>query len=464
MTRRRNKDRLRLKGRSLRKVISLTRRAEAAIRNNRLEEATRTIRALEKASGHTSAGAYYYAGWLCYRVLRDYAKAEALFLEAIRLGHRAATAWHNVGCVRREQGKLAAAAAAFADALAINPDLHDSLIALGNTLIELGDDAAAEVCYERAMAVEPATADGRYSRSLLDLSRGNLERAWRDYEARWQCDFFLMEHNRTYAAPMWDGGPVARLMVTAEQGMGDAIQMLRYVPLLADRCEQLVLEVHAPLLRWIRATWPDLDVRELGAVETGYDAWVGTMSLPLWCGTRAGGDIPACPYLAPPAARLDGDYRTGHLRVGMVWAGGVLTRHDWRRSVPLDVFAPLFGVPGIAPVSMMVERAEGLEAYPQVAPMAPVADFHDTAALLCHNLDLLITVDTASAHAAGALGVPVWMLTPALPDARWQRHRSDTPWYPSMTLYRQDVPNDWRGVVARIVDDLALLASIRRAA
>ncbi len=366
------------------------------------------------------------------------------------------------------------AEALYRQALRAVPDHPGWLSSLGNTLRALGRLAEALDLHERAIAAAPGDAELRFNRALALLAAGDFSRGWREYEWRW------MRVSRRKHGSWWKGDALGSrtILLHAEQGLGDTLQFLRYVPLVGATGGRIVLEVHAALVRLCQGLPGIAEVVPTG--ETGseqsvqFDVQCSLMSLPLLLGTTLETIPAATPYLHPDPA-LVAAWRqrlpdTGALRVGLCWAGA---RHvtdagarliDQRRSLRLAELAPLARISGVQFVSLQKgEPADELRDAPAglnvLDPMPAVTDFADTAAIVCH-LDLVISVDTSVAHLAGVLGRPVWMLSRFDGCWRWLHGRDDSPWYPTMLLYRQEHPRDWSGVVARLRRDLIPTASL----
>jgi hypothetical protein len=285
------------------------------------------------------------------------------------------------------------------------------------------------------------------------------------YEERWRL---LESAKPRLGQPEWQGEDLdgRTILLVAEQGYGDTIQTLRYLPLVAARgAGRIVLHVERPLVRLAASAPGNLVIVPKGAPLPPFDVWRATLSLPGIFNTTDT-TMPAAPYLQPRPPIIErwrgrlGDLRG--LRVGLVWAGSPHHVNDYRRSIGLERLKPLLSVPGVSFVSLQVgPRAADLA---KLAPDAPVVDitseltdFAETAGAIL-NLDLVIAVDTAVVHVAGALGRPAWVLLTFCPDWRWLLERSDSPWYPSLKLYRQEKSGDWDGIVERVTGDLAALA------
>ena len=334
--------------------------------------------------------------------------------------------------------------------------------AAGQALCQL--EWAAASC-RRAIAVNPADANAHYNLSTVLLSRGQLRQGFREHEWRWE--FPVMKQARQFlGAPQWDGTPGdgGTLLVFPEQGLGDTLQFCRFAPMAAARGWRVVLAVQQPLLRLLTGMagvqrvvpWP----ADIGV----YDRHCPMLSLPTALGTDLD-SIPAAPYLrADPAMadawrrRLTAEHGTAP-RIGVVWAAAArplpeLQEVDRRRSLPPDLLAPLFPIPGLRFFSLQKGVPPAPPQFPLIDHMADMDDFADTAALV-DALDLVISVDTSMVHLAGGMGKPVWMLDRFSPCWRWLEGRDDSPWYPRMRIFRQTAPGDWPAVIRRVADALA---------
>ncbi|WP_044564112.1 tetratricopeptide repeat protein [Azospirillum sp. B4] len=362
-----------------------------------------------------------------------------------------------LGAVLMAAGDLTAALDRALEAARLAPD---NATAHGNVAMLLsgqGRPAEALDYFERALALPGASADIIWARSLTRLLLGDFALGWRDYEARWQTGQ-MAPAKRNFPQPQWRGEPAAgrTLLLHSEQGFGDSLQFCRYAPLAAALGFRVVLEVRPPLVRLMRSLAGAAQVVAEGDPLPPFDTHSPLMSLPLAFGTRPD-TIPAPPaYLAAdPADAIAWRDRVAvscpagtRLRVGLVWVGNSrmdlpeMVAVNSRRSLDARLLAPLMDVPGVAFFSLQKDAAvpDGL---PIIDLMAGVRDFADTAALVA-NLDLVISVDTAVAHLAGALGRPVWLMNRFDSCWRWFLERTDTPWYPTMRLFRQAAPGDWR--------------------
>ncbi len=400
--------------------------------------------------------------------LGQFGEAIILLQQAVRLRPKFAEAYNNLGLARSEAGDLREAAEALEQALRLDPRYAEAHTNLGNNYKEQGRLPEALACYEMALALQPKSLTPRWNRSLALLQRGEFGRGWPEYDARLQkpdCEV------RTFPQPLWDGAPLAgrTILLHMEQGLGDMIQFLRYAPLVQRQGGRVVVSCPARL-RQLFGRCPGIDVLvdEKGELPA-FDVHAPLLSLPARFQTTLE-TVPAdVPYLsADPALVERWEPRLAELRgmrVGVCWQGNPRHRSDRQRSFPLAELEPLARVPGVTLVSL--QRGPGAEQQARVARRFHVEEvandldqeagaFMDTAAIMTH-LDLVVTADTAIAHLAGALGVPVWIALARVPDWRWLLGRDDSPWYPTATLYRQRTTGDWGPVFAAMARDLERL-------
>jgi tetratricopeptide (TPR) repeat protein len=395
----------------------------------------------------SSFGAHYNLG-NALAAIGEHFEAARLFRRAAALNPGFAGTYNNLGHALRETGDEAGAGAAFARALALAPDDALLHVSHGNWLREHGDLAGAERCFRTGLSLAPEEPLLNYGLAITLLNMGRFREGLAAYEWRWP----VIGATPPVSAPRWAGesDSAQTLLITAEQGQGDVIQFLRYVPLAARRL-RVVLEVY-PLLRRLAATLPGpAALVTRGEVPPRHDFVCPIMSLPRILGLDDAPLGTEQPYLHPdPADAAQWAKRLAAVpgcKIGLVWAGAASYATDRRRSVPPH----LFDILARDDVSFI-----SLQKDPVARPALALADwtrelldFADTAALIS-QLDLVIAVDTGVAHLAGALGKPVWLLNRYDSDWRWGREGETTLWYPRMRQFRQKKLGDWGPVVEAI--------------
>lgn len=388
-------------------------------------------------------------------------EAEACFGRALRIMPDYPRAFHGLGKLRHAQGKFDDAIANYRRALDLESGYAEARHDLGCVLQDHGKLEEAEACYAMALDENGLLAEAHFGRAFLWLKRGDFERGWPEYEWRWQLPRIAP---RNFPQPLWDGASFQGkvLLLHAEQGMGDTLQFIRYVPLVKERGGTVIAAVHKPLMTML-AGFPGIDqFFSLTDPLPHFDVHIPLLSLPGVFKTRLE-TIPAkVPYLFADAQLCERwRQRLGSLsgfKIGIAWQGNKKYVGDRFRSLPLTEFAPLARVPGISLVSL--QKGAGSEQLGNPPAGLSIWDlgseldettgaFMDTAAVM-KQLDLIITSDTSIAHLAGALGVPVWVALSATPDWRWLLDRDDCPWYPSMRLFRQKKLGDWPEVFERM--------------
>ncbi len=350
-----------------------------------------------------------------------------------------------------------AALASLETALRIAPDYPDACDNMGGALLALDRPEAALPWFRRAVALDAGQTQARFGEAMALLALGRLREGFAAYKSRW-LDARFCADLRDYAAPLWLGGtdPAGRtLLLHAEQGLGDTIQFARYAPLLRQRGARVVLEVQAPLVGLL-APLADAVVAA-GDALPAHDLRTPLLSLPHACGTDLDSIPAAIPYLPRPPPWPD--VRAAGLNVALTVSGSREHPEDALRSLPVAALEPLLAVPGVTLHLVQTELAEADAAWLRARPSVRrhdgrLRDFRDTAGLLS-AMDLVISVDTAVAHLAGALGLPVWIMLQHAADFRWLRQRADSPWYPTARLFRQDATRQWPPVVARVAAALA---------
>ena len=358
----------------------------------------------------------------------------------------------RLSCVLIGAGHLEAALEVAEAGLRADPGCAEAMVNRSIALESLGRVEAAVAAARNALAAAPANPGVRHHLGTTLLAAGALTaEAWGLYEAR----LSLPGVRALPTARRWDGGALEgrTLLVHAEQGLGDTLQFVRYVPLAAARGGQVVLAVQPALVRLLQGTPGAAEVVAAGSALPAFDVFVPLVSLPGVFGTTLDSVPPPLAYDVAWAPR-----EAGGLRVGLVWAGGAVFADDRLRSMPAAAMDGLAGVPGVQFVSLQL----GAAALPAGAEdgMAGVRDFADTAARVA-GLDLVIAVDTAVAHLAATIGVPVWLLSRHRGCWRWGHGRADSPWYPGLRVFRQARPGDWGGVMQEVRAALVAWAGSR---
>ena len=378
-----------------------------------------------------------------------------LITQAIQIDSTKPLFFTNLGNAFQKQGKLEKSAQAYQKAIQIQPDYAEAYFNLGNSLREQGKLKESTQALQKAIQIQPDYADAHFNLAMLLLLQGQFVEGWEKYEWRW--DSSLQSQKRNFKRPLWDGTSLSgkSILIYAEQGFGDSIQFARYIDLFPDTATIIV------------ACQPELksllkSIDRIGTLVTkgedipNFDFHAPIVSLPHIFGTVLE-TIPAkIPYLYPDKNSdfeiLSDDERD--LKVGITWAGSPTHINDRNRSISLNDFKCLLDIEGCEFFSLQVgEHHRDIKqcGYSRIIKDLgkQFTNFHHTASVIL-QLDLVISVDTAVAHLAGALGKPVWTLLPFVPDWRWMLNRSDSPWYPSMTLFRQRKRGDWHSVFQEI--------------
>jgi Flp pilus assembly protein TadD len=459
-------------------------------------------------------------GWenlsLAYEHLDDLDNAIAARRKAIEINANTAEDWHRLGTCQGKTGEFAAAIESLRKSIELDPSINGAHHDLVLALCRSGEsDAAEEAAFRRIGMIQKVDAEmvrpvadgfkntGKFERAtemwrrIVDvdptcseaqgqlamclITLGDYENGWRLYESRWDCDSFN-DNLRRDPKRQWGREPLGRpdvagktILIYSEQGIGDTIQFVRYAALFARSDARVIVQCHwsvKSLLEkcaGVRLVYSTLDKLP------NYDWHVPVFSLPHVFGTTID-TIPAeIPYLTvDPGRRKSWDAKIKsatpagtRLRVGIAWAGNPKHKNDANRSIHPDLLAPLADVEGVAFFNLQKanenEKAAMQPSRPRLIDFtSSLYDFAETAALVDH-LDLVICADTAVSHLAGALGKPVWTLLPFIPDFRWGLQGSQSPWYPTMRLFRQSKPRDWPGVMERVVDALNILAANHQA-
>ena len=402
---------------------------------------------------------------LALAALGRYTEAIASHQHALAIRPNFAQAHNNLGTALHALGRYDEAIASYQTALLCEPNYAKAHNNLAYALAALNryDDALAS--YGRALAIDPGYAQAHWNESLARLATGDFATGWEKYEWRWRCRDFTSPR-RNFSQPLWRGREKTAgktILLHAEQGFGDTLQFVRYAPLVAATGARVVLEVQAPLTSLMHDLAGVEVVVARGDPLPPFDFHCPLLSLPLALGTTLRSVPAEVPYLRPPPAKTfhwrESLAQRDHARIGLVWSGRKTHKNDRNRSIALARLQPLLSIPGITFVSLQKEirqeDAEALGRFPQIIHVGDqLEDFSDTAAVAA-TLDLVISADTAVAHLAGALAKPTWVLLPFSPDWRWLLNREDSPWYPTMRLFRQPRLGDWDSVIERVKAELS---------
>lgn len=437
-------------------------------RMGKLESAEASLRkALElrpaDADANNSLGLVFQS-----RGLTD--QAIAAFSEAVRIRPDFVLAHNNLGIAWSDNREFEKAVSAFQRSLELIPDQANIHMNLGACRLHQDQIEKGIAAYRRAIKLEPELEEAHKQLGTAYFYQGDLPRGFAEYEWRLKGEKAVI--SSSIPQPRWDGGDLngKTILLHGEQGFGDLIQAARYVPLVAAKHGRIVIGCYPELVR-LFADLPYVEkITKIGEVASPFDVYCPFMSLPLAFGTTLL-SIPAyVPYLYPKpdlvrtwSQRLGP--RDGKVRVGLVWAGRGEHENDRNRSIRLNQLACLKDVSGVSFYSLQkgpagAQIADSVFAGHLIDWTTDLNDFVDTAALLA-NLDLLIAVDTAVVHLAGAMGKAVWLLLPTPPDWRWMLRRPDSPWYPTIRLFRQKREGDWGEIITEMREALAMTGQQR---
>ncbi len=387
-------------------------------------------------------------------------EAIAAYRKALDINPNIAAAHNNLGYTLAEMGRLDEALASYRTAVELKPDYIDALLNLGNALQANGQVEEAIASFQRVIDMRPDNAGAHWNKSLALLLKGEFREGWAEHEWRWRRTNFTSPC-RNFSQPQWKGEEVRgrTVLLHAEQGFGDTIQFVRYAPLAAERGARVIVECQPEMVALAQGMEGVAQAVPAGQMLPPFDLHTPLLSLPLAFGTTLETIPDKVPYMNPPPAlaqawREKAPPEKGRRKVGLAWAGSPTRQDDRYRSLPLSAFAPLAAAKAVTFYSLQKGKpAEHAGEAPPGITMVDLTDdlrdFADTAALIA-NLDLVITVDTAVAHLAGAMAKPVWVLLEFAPAWRWLLGRSDSPWYPTMRLFRQSKRGDWEGVLAQV--------------
>jgi Flp pilus assembly protein TadD len=383
----------------------------------------------------------------------DIGQARRHYVKSFRSRHGFPEAQYNYASLLQQCGSLEEACREYRAFLEQRPRHAGAHNNLGNTLIGMAQPAEALKHFKRSLDIDPGAPEVRFNRGVAQLTLGHFREGWRDHESRFEAPGSA---SLRPAGTEWKGQPLKgkRLLMYAEQGLGDTLQFIRFGPAVQQRGARVTLECPAALVKMLSRMPAFETVLARGAHKPPFDFQLALMSAPQRLGTTIH-TIPPAPYLTASPGFVD-DWRSHMMsvssaasaRVGLCWTGNPQHKNNRNRSMAPSLFDGLRDLPGIAFFGLCPDVGDWPD-LPLLPLARPLVDFEDTAALVA-NLDLVITVDTAVAHLAGALGTPVWILLPYAADWRWLTDRGDSPWYPSAKLFRQSKPGDWVEVMSRV--------------
>ncbi len=401
------------------------------------------------------------------KMLGKFKEAVEKYQEAISIKPDLAVAYNNLGDAYKELGLYEKAVEQCQKAVELMPDSGEVHVNLGNVLLKQGEIQDSILHYQKAIDMAPDYADAHYNKSLALLLTGNFDEGWKEYEWRFRSGEIALDIGfKDSGLPVWDGSCLEdkTIIIQSEQGAGDSVQFARYIPIVRSRCKKVIFECDKSLLRLFKGCdGVDTIVEKPFAQDDNEvpDVSVPLMSLPGMFKTNISTISSDVPYIkvAPEIITKWKSIISSELfKVGIVWAGSPDHKNDRNRSCSLTDFAPLLNVPGVDYYSLQKGNGSEHLSDPSIGINImdlgnKLDDYYDTAAAIM-NLDLVISVDTSAVHLAGALGKSVWTLLPYSPDWRWMLDRHDSPWYPTMRLFRQTGSGDWQGVFELVAEEL----------
>ncbi|HVT89562.1 MAG TPA: tetratricopeptide repeat protein, partial [Tepidisphaeraceae bacterium] len=406
-------------------------------------------------------------GVFCYR-RQDYEQAIKLIKRAVELNPNYALAFSSLSIVYLRTGRCELAVEACKRSIELEPNFIDPHVNLGLALTDLGRHDEALAAYEQALKVDPDCVSTRANRAIVHLLRGNLEQGFEDYHFRWKLEDFI-KISKDRPAPRWEGQDLngRKILLWHEQGFGDTIQFIRYAKLLAQQGATVIAEVQPELVSLLKNVEgvSQLITRKETPPQVDYHAPM--LSLPPIFKTQPD-NIPSEHAYIHPDPKLVEQWRArvapySGFRVGIVWCGNPFLRLDYERSVTPAQFLPIAQIDGVNLFSLQLgpgsEQGQRVP-FQLIDLTSNIRNFADTAAFLAH-MDLTIAVDTAVLHLSAAMGRPTWGLIQRWPDWRWQLDREDSPWYPTLRLFRQTDYRAWPPVFERVATELEKLLATR---
>jgi tetratricopeptide (TPR) repeat protein len=393
-------------------------------------------------------------------------EAISSYEKALNLNYYTFGIHNNLGLALHDQERSSEAIQFFQKSIQLNPYFADAYYNLGNALASLNQTDEAISFYQKALQLNPDYVEAHWNLALASLLSGDFQQGLKEYEWRWKLKGHYQYH---FAQPLWDGSDIGgkTILLHAEQGFGDTIQFIRYASLLADQGANVIVQCQNELTPLFTYTKGIQQVISFGEAIPLFDIHCPLASLPLLFETSIKTIPSYIPYLFPDPEVLSKwknkleDNKT-NLKIGLVWSGNPKHKNDLKRSCSLETFSSLAHLDKITLYSLQKgDAAKELLFSPKgmriVNHTDAINDFLDTAGHI-DTLDLVISVDTSVAHLAGALGKPVWILLPYNPDWRWLLNCEDSPWYPTMRLFRQPNPGDWESVMIKVANELTTLS------
>lgn len=375
---------------------------------------------------------------------KRYQEADEQYNQSIVLDPKSPDAYNNLGNLYQEHGKYREAIVCYANAVKANENYLDGYVNMANAYMAILEIDNAFKCCAEALRRNPEFPNGHWARALGLLLSGKMEEGWKEYEWRWK--FPALKLSLSISKPQWNGQHLngERVAVVCEQGFGDSIMMMRYLPLMRERGCSVIVLTAVELQKMFLMQGYNAYVQNAPGTPN-FEYYVPMLSLPRVFGTTLE-NIPPITLVAEKAPSLP----SAEPKIGVAWKGRPTHVNDKNRSIPAGLFGRIGDVAGVK--FYCLQKDAGTTECPWAQRLA-LSDFMDTAAVI-NSLDLLITADTAVGHLAGALGKPVWVLVPYFPDWRWRLNSETTEWYPSMRLFRQPKYGDWQSVIDRVVREI----------
>lgn len=397
---------------------------------------------------------------VCYMEKGSPDQAIDHYHKALRLNPHYADTYHLLGMAYEEKEDLNEAIVAYEKAFGLDPGLAETCNNLGNVYHAKGFFDLSLEYYRKALVINPWLPETHWNIARLLLMRGEFTEGWKEFEWRWQKkDFAPLQ--KKFSVPQWDGFDIRgkTIFLFSEQGIGDTIQFIRYADLISKMGAKVIVESQPEIKKLLESMSGIAHVVVRGDKSPECHTYAPLLSLPAILGTTFDTIPSEIPYLFPDPQLSDKwmektKNSTSELRIGITWAGNPAHRNNRNRSFPLAIFSPLAELQDIIFFSLQKGTPSSQAKHPPkgfnlIDYTEDIRDFSDTAALI-NNIDLVISADTAVAHLAGALGKPVWVLLPFIPDWRWLLEREDSPWYPTMRIFRQKSPGDWECVIESV--------------